>query len=106
MLYPIGVSYSQGSKKKLSFAEFIDAVEQDLDNIVVNGSDDELFISSYFHGHFSLAVSMVSDTSQDLLSSLDEILTQNLTDAFTNQELDKPDQQKIWNLWQRLRNTY
>lgn len=106
VLYPIGVSYSQGSKKKLSFAEFIDAVEQDLDNIVVNGSDDELFISSYFHGHFSLAVSMVSDTSQDLLSSLDEILTQNLTDAFTNQELDKPDQQKIWNLWQRLRNTY
>lgn len=106
VLYPVGVSYSDASNKAATFAEFIDGVEQDLDNIVVNGTDDELFISSYFHGHFSLAVSMVPDVSENSLNSLDDILTQNLTDAFANQELDKPDQKKIWTLWQRLRQTY
>ncbi|MEN8769683.1 MAG: YfcL family protein [Glaciecola sp.] len=99
------MSYSDASNKASTFAEFIDGVEQDLDNIVVNGTDDELFISSYFHGHFSLAVSMVPDASENSLNSLDDILTQNLTDAFANQELDKPDQKKIWTLWQRLRQT-
>ncbi|MDC1346262.1 YfcL family protein [Glaciecola sp.] len=100
------MSYSDASNKASTFAEFIEGVEQDLDNIVVNGTDDELFISSYFHGHFSLAVSMVPDASENSVNNLDDILTQNLTDAFANQELDKPDQKKIWTLWQRLRQIY
>ena len=44
----------------------------------------------------------VADINND---GIDDILTQNLTDAFANQELDKPDQKKIWTLWQRLCQT-
>ena len=109
VLYPIGINYTDSGELSItSFFDFVDRVEEDLSNIVVHGTDDELFISSYFHGHFSLAVSMVPEMEANpnnhaqSLETLNQILTQNLTDAFTNQELDELDQQKVWTLWQRL----
>ena len=70
--------------------------------IVDSGTDDELFIASYFHGHFSLAVSQVPDDVDDKMVFLRQTLTANLSDAFVNRELEDIDQQKIWTLLERL----
>ena len=87
------------------FWENIDIIEAQLDKIVDSGSDDEIFIASYFHGHFSLAESRVpelNEATDDKMAHLRQILTHNLTEAFANRELDDADQHKIWALFERL----
>ena len=84
------------------FWDKVDTIEAQLDMIVDSGTDDELFIASYFHGHFSLAVSQVPDNVDDKIVFLRQTLTANLHDAFVNRELENADQQKIWTLLERL----
>ena len=84
------------------FWDKVDTIEAQLDMIVDSGTDDELFIASYFHGHFSLAVSQVPDDVDDKMVSLRQTLIANLNDAFVNRELEDIDQQKIWTLLERL----
>ena len=84
------------------FLDKVDTIEAQLDKIVDSGTDDELFIASYFHGHFSLAVSQVPDNIDDKMVFLRQTLTANLHDAFVNRELENADQQKIWTLLERL----
>lgn len=84
------------------FWDKVDTIEAQLDMIVDSGTDDELFIASYFHGHFSLAVSQVPDDVDDKMVFLRQTLIANLNDAFVNRELEATDQQKIWTLLERL----
>ena len=84
------------------FWDKVDTIEAQLDTIVDSGSDDDLFIASYFHGHFSLAVSQVPDDAADKIQQLRHTLTANLNDAFANRELIDADQDKIWTLLERL----
>ncbi|MCH1414772.1 MAG: YfcL family protein [Glaciecola sp.] len=84
------------------FWDKVDTIEAQLDMIVDSGTDDELFIASYFHGHFSLAVSQVPDDVDDKMVFLRQTLIANLNDAFVNRELEDIDQQKIWTLLERL----
>ena len=84
------------------FWDKVDTIEAQLDMIVDSGTDDELFIASYFHGHFSLAVSQVPEDVDDKMVFRRQTLTANLNDAFVNRELEATDQQKIWTLLERL----
>ncbi len=92
------------------FERFVDDVELTLNAVVDTGSDDELFISSYFHGHFSLAVSQVAPIEPAFdahaqLQQLDHILTLSFVDAFEQHELSEPDQQHLWALWHSLKGS-
>ena len=84
------------------FWDKVDTIEAQLDMIVDSGTDDELFIASYFHGHFSLAVSQVPDNIDDKMVCLRQPLTATLNDAFVNRALEDEDQKKIWTLPERL----
>ncbi|WJG08302.1 YfcL family protein [Aliiglaciecola sp. LCG003] len=83
--------------------QFIDNTEQKLDEVVVTGSDEELFISGYFHGHFSLVVSQVLGHEVPTMALLDELLLTSLSNAFANNELEPQDQAKVLSLWQSLK---
>lgn len=88
-----------------AFDTFVDYVEQELDKVVVLGSDEELFIASYLHGHFSLAVSQILQSQQHTLEKLSDKVNVSLQDAFDNKELERSDQQKVVALWSNLLKT-
>ena len=87
------------SSTDLDFVTYLDKIENRLNTVVETGDDNELFIASYFHGHFSLAASQVNPEHPDPHHALDVILTDNLRDAFTHGELAEPDQVLVWALW-------
>ncbi|TRY29624.1 YfcL family protein [Aliiglaciecola sp. M165] len=88
----------------IAFNHFVDQAEAKLDEVVVSGSDDELFIASYLHGHFSLAVSQVLQSDNICLNILNDVLLSNLNDAFANKELEQRDQHKVFTLWSDIKN--
>lgn len=88
----------------IAFNHFVDQAEAKLDEVVVSGSDDELFIASYLHGHFSLAVSQVLQSDTICLNILNDVLLSNLNDAFANKELEQRDQHKVMALWLDIKN--
>ncbi|MDO6695332.1 YfcL family protein [Aliiglaciecola sp. 3_MG-2023] len=84
--------------------EFIQQAESQLDAVVETGTDDELFIAGYLHGHFSLVVSQALISEQANIKTLNKLLTENLDSAFAQKELEPEDQQKVILLWQSLIN--
>ncbi|GAA0858434.1 YfcL family protein [Aliiglaciecola litoralis] len=84
------------------FEQSVEQIENKLDQTVEWGSDDELFISSYLHGHVSLAVSHAELSQQKTLKQLDALVSTSLQDAFANNELELVDQQKVTRLWSQL----
>ncbi|GAB2686267.1 YfcL family protein [Aliiglaciecola aliphaticivorans] len=84
--------------------EFIQQAESQLDAVVETGTDDELFIAGYLHGHFSLVVSQALSSEQANIKTLNKLLTENLDSAFAQKELEPEDQQKVILLWQSLIN--
>lgn len=87
-----------------SFHSFLDQAEAQLDKVVDNGSDQELFIASYLHGHFSLAVSQALQSEVPNVDGLNTVLLKNLQDAFDNHELEPVDQQQVLKLWSQLKD--
>ncbi|GGO73633.1 YfcL family protein [Bowmanella pacifica] len=85
-----------------AFNQFVDTTENAFDQAVVQGSDHELFISSYLSGHFSLVVAKALTQANYCLANLDRAMQQSLSDAFANNELDPADQQQVLALWQQL----
>jgi len=81
---------------------FIQQAETQLDQVVDSGTDDELFIASYLHGHFSLIASQALNSEKADVATLDALLTNNLNDAFAQNELEPEDQKKVMTLWQSL----
>lgn len=90
------------STQDTDFELGIEHIQKKLDHVVEWGSDDELFISSYLHGHFSLAVSHAELSEQKTLQQLNKIVTESLEAAFANNELEANDQQKVSGLWSQL----
>jgi hypothetical protein len=80
----------------------VQRMEQKLDKVVDTGTDEELFIASYLHGHFSLAISQALLAKQSRLQDLDVAMQESLAVAFSNQELELKDQHKVSALWQQL----
>ena len=80
-----------------------------LESFIADGSDQELFIASYLHGHFDLAivkaekadVAVTPDESARILF-LEQALIEQLQLAFDNNELENNDQIEVLNLVKRL----
>ena len=75
-------------------AYFSDVVEQ--------GSDQQLFISGYLHGHFSLVLATVAQQNIQSAEQFKAILLTSLERAFAKHELDVPDQIETTALVERL----
>lgn len=86
------------------FNRFVDLTEEKLDEYVVSGSDEELFIASYLHGHFSLAVSQTLQSQKQSTDELNKVMQANLQSAFDNNELESSDQKKVFAMWSSLIN--
>ncbi|MCF2948574.1 YfcL family protein [Paraglaciecola aquimarina] len=88
------------STKQSELIAFIDSVEQYLDKVVENGSDQQLFIASYLQGHFAVMAGQSQVQNMTKINQLDELMTNSLKQAFSNSELESEDQKQVWDLWQ------
>jgi hypothetical protein len=88
------------------FLEKTDKMQAHLDSFIVDGSDHELFIASYLHGHFDIAVAavekLIEDGNQNPLLSLKETLEWQLEKAFQNNELNQQDAEQVTQLFAEL----
>lgn len=87
------------------FIAYIEEIEQHFYQVVAEGSDQELFVSSYLNGHFDLMVSRAMNMGIYSAWALDKAVRESLQQAFDNQELEPADQQQVISLWQRLAAT-
>lgn len=83
------------------FAAYVDKVQALFDSMVEEGSDQELFISGYLNGHFSLIASVCFNAQELSLAALDNRMQESLQTAFDNEELQKADQADVMTFWQR-----
>jgi hypothetical protein len=91
------------------FFENVDKMQSHLDSFIVDGSDQELFIASYLHGHFDVAVAETEKkleaqelVSEAALQSLHDTLHLALDSAFANQELSDKDAFQVRELLNNL----
>jgi hypothetical protein len=92
----------------VSFTEFLDEKEAILDRYIDSGSDHDLFIASYIHGHFSVIAANLmhaihapqnksaSHTQWQLQTR--HMLSQSIDDAIANNELAGTDAQDVVNM--------
>ena len=89
-----------------------------LDSFIVNGSDQELFIASYLHGHFDVAVANVEKRieqperveqperaehhEQSSKAILYKTLENQLNQAFANNELSSEDTDQVTKLFNSI----
>lgn len=83
------------------YHQYLDMKEAFLDAFIDKGSDHDLFIASYIHGHFSVvaanllnAINESSDQPFDLLQYQEQTaltLRQSINTAIKNNELSKTD---------------
>jgi hypothetical protein len=99
-------------KQDPSFFEQTDKMQAHLDSFIVNGSDQELFIASYLHGHFDVAVANVEkrieqpereeQPEQSSKAILYKTLENQLNQAFANNELSAEDSDQVTRLFTSL----
>ena len=80
----------------------LDQIERALDSYVEHGTDHELFIAGYLHGHVSLCTSQLFTQPEPSIHVLNEIVKQSLDEAFANHELADSDQDSVLQMWQQL----
>lgn len=89
-----------------TFIEQTDKMQGHLDSFIAHGSDQELFIASYLHGHFDVAVAtvekLIEQGSSEPLATLKKNLDEQLQSAFTNNELSDGDAQQVNELFNTL----
>ncbi|MBF7072517.1 YfcL family protein [Glaciecola sp. MH2013] len=79
-----------------------------LDSFIDSGSDQELFIASYLHGHFDVAVANIDKQlekqtlSTTPIKALQSQLSEQLNDAFDANELSEDDARQVKALVKRL----
>ena len=81
---------------------FIVQIETSLDRYIDIGTEDELFVSGYLHGHFSLVASRALQQPNSSIELLKSLLLNSLDKAFANNELDEEYQQKVISMWNKL----
>jgi hypothetical protein len=88
------------------FIEKADKMQAHLDSFIVDGSDHELFIASYLHGHFDVAVAnvekLIEQGRDNPISTLQATLDTQLQKAFENNELSSDDAQQVTALFNSL----
>jgi len=88
------------------FIEKSDKMQAHLDSFIADGSDHELFIASYLHGHFDVAVANVEKLIErgetNPISTLQATLDAQLQKAFENNELSSGDAGQVTALFNSL----
>lgn len=88
------------------FIEQTDKMQAHLDSFIVEGSDHELFIASYLHGHFDVAVAnvekLIEKGEEKPILTLHSALETQLISAFENNELSDRDAQQVTELFNFL----
>lgn len=91
---------------KQTFFDFVDRVQSELDKVVQQGSEQELFIASYLTGHFSLLHRDAQYNDDYSMQAVDDYMISSLNVAFANKELAEAEQQQVLDLWQQLFHQY
>ncbi len=87
----------------MAYNTFLENAQAELDQLVVTGSDDELFASGYLQGHLSLISGHYElEVAQPELAELKSRVQASLDLAIAKGELNEGDQQLVNSLWQRL----
>ncbi|MFT7259183.1 MAG: hypothetical protein ACI9MS_001038 [Glaciecola sp.] len=88
------------------FIEKADKMQAHLDSFIADGSDHELFIASYLHGHFDVAVAnvekLIEEGDANPISTLQATLDAQLQKAFENNELSSEDAEQVTALFNCL----
>ena len=87
------------------FSAFVAQTEKYLDEVVIDGSDQDLFIASYFTGHFSVVASLADIKKDWSLEGLNIAILASLGSAFSQNELAEEDQEQVFALWEKLTGT-
>tara|TARA_R110001592_G_scaffold345494_1_gene637399 strand:+ start:660 stop:968 length:309 start_codon:yes stop_codon:yes gene_type:complete len=87
---------------KQAFDDFVDSTQAYLDSVVIDGSDQELFIASYLTGHFSLVGSNALGLDDFSLETLNTYMLKSLEKAYAKNEVLGQDQIEVSALWQQL----
>lgn len=82
------------------FQDYVSALEQLFDDIVITGTDDELFASGYLRGHFDLVVAQLELHEQADAAAIMPAVRQSVEQA--KHELSPTDMAHIQALLQRL----
>ena len=90
------------SDRNMTILEFERLLLAQIDDLVAEGSDDELFASGYLRGHISLAVANCEIQGRTLLRDVEMSVLRGLQQACLNGELSDQDQLLVENMWQRL----
>ena len=90
------------------FIEQTDKMQAHLDSFIADGSDHELFIASYLHGHFDVAVAnvekLIEKGEENPIPTLHSTLQTQLKSAFENNELSDQDANQVTELFDFLFN--
>lgn len=86
----------------MNIFEFEQLLLAQIDNLVANGSDDELFASGYLRGHISLAVANCEMHGRTHTRDVEMSVLRGLQQACLNGELQDADQKLVEAMWQRL----
>lgn len=88
------------TQSESDFNQALDTIQQVMDSVVEEGSDQQLFISAYVNGHFSVAASHCLQQKQYQLAALDDCMQQSFKTAFSQNELEPEDQIQAQQFWQ------
>jgi hypothetical protein len=81
--------------------EYVRQVESQFAVILDEGSDDDLAISSYLHGHFDILLAKV-DVSGTTIEGFNSAFIRQLNDALAGNELEEDDQNKAREIWRKI----
>lgn len=82
-------------------ATFLEKIDLQLAIILDQGSDEELALASYIHGHIDVVNAQYNDSTTTLEHFLEQ-LEHSLIQAFEQGELDHSDQVTANSIWQKL----
>lgn len=88
--------------KMTLFDAFVDQVEKRLDSYIDGGEPQDLFVSGYLHGHFSLSVSEQLLAGETEVEALKSRMDRNLNSAFNAKELELSDQKQVLAMWNTI----
>lgn len=105
---------------KNSLENYFDQVEAFLDSFIENGNEQELFVSSYLHGHFSVVAAGVLLSEQQMImftnnaddnkvcrsthyqDVLKNLLSKSINTAIANLELSNEDAVQVRQLVEKI----
>ncbi len=94
------------SQQETQAAEaFVEAIENQLDQMVAQADDDTLFISGYLRGHLMLSAGYLEMEDKFSIDNVIDKTNESLATAIEAGELNENDQQLVNTMWQNLKQS-